>query len=297
MYDIIIIGLGPAGISAAIYSKRSNMNTLGIESGPIGGLLNNINNITNYPGYSKITGPDLAFKMYQQINNLNMPIINEPVTKIEKQKDGFLVSTTNNQYTAKKVIIAIGRKTRKLGLTDEEKYLGKGLSYCAVCDGPLYKNKDVCVVGGGNSAIQEALYLSTIVNKVYLVHRSTSFRASAELLNTLKKTSNISVIENDSVVKINGTDKVESLTLKSGSNLNVSALFAFIGYLPGTSFLNNLNICDENGYILVNNDMETTISGLYAAGDIIKQDYYQIVMATMEGATAALNAVKSTKTE
>lgn len=295
MFDIIIIGLGPAGVAAAIYAKRSNMNAIAIDPGPVGGLLNNINDISNYPGFTEITGPDLAFKMYQQVNTLDIPVISEPVIKIEKHEKNFIVSTTNKEYTGKKVIIAIGRKTRKLGLTDEDKYFGKGLSYCAVCDGPLYKHKDVCVVGGGNSALQEAMYLSTIVNKVYLVHRSETFRASAELVDTVKKTKNITIIDNDNVNKINGAEHVESLTLTSGKTIEVAALFAFIGYLPGTSFISNLNICNDNGYILVNENMETKIKGIYAAGDIIKQSYYQIVTATCEGATAALNAVKSIK--
>ena len=297
MFDIIIIGLGPAGIAAAIYAKRSNMKVLAIESGPIGGLLNSINLISNYPGFAEINGPDLAYKMFEQVKSLDIPIVKEPVTKIDKHEGSFIISTTNKEYSGKKVIIAIGRKARKLDITDEGKYLGKGLSYCAVCDGPLYKNKDVCVVGGGNSALQEALFLSSIVNKVYLVHRSSSFRAEGELIDTIKNTSNITVIDGENVAKLNGEDKVESLTLTSGKTINVAALFAFIGYFPGTSFLSNLNICDENGYIIVNNDMETTTKGLYAAGDIIKQDYYQIVTATMEGASAALNAVKEIKTE
>lgn len=297
MYDIIIIGLGPAGIAASIYAKRSNMNILTIESGPIGGLLNNIDDIKNYPGYSEIKGPDLAFNMFQQLKSLDVPIINEPVTKVKKQDNYFIVSTINNNYESKKVIIAIGRKARKLGLTDEDKYLGKGLSYCAICDGPLYKGKDVCVVGGGNSAVQETIYLAGIVNKVYLVHRNTSFRADEELVDKLKDIHNVEIIMNDNVAKINGTENIESLTLKSGKELPVSALFTFIGYLPGTSFLSNLDICDEAGYIKVDNKMSTPINGIYAAGDIIKQDYYQIVMATMEGAAAALNATKSIKTE
>ncbi len=297
MYDIIIIGLGPAGISAAIYAKRSNMNILTIEAGPIGGLLNNIDIIKNYPGYYNIKGPNLAFNMFQQLKDLNVPTVNEPVTKVEKDNNVFKVTTTNKEYQAKKVIIAIGRKARKLGLNDEDRFLGKGLSYCAICDGPLYKGKDVCVVGGGNSAVQETIYLAGIVNKVYLVHRNSSFRATDELVNKLKDINNVEIIMNENVTKINGTNNIQSVTLQSGKELPVSALFTFIGYLPGTSFLNNLDICDETGYIRVDNAMATPINGIYAAGDIIKQDYYQIVMATMEGATAALNAIKAIKTE
>ena len=297
MYDIIIIGLGPAGIAASIYAKRSNMNILTIEAGPIGGLLNNIDDIKNYPGYFNIKGPDLAFNMFQQLKKLNISTVNEPVTKVEKEDNIFKITTVNNEYKTKKVIIAIGRKARKLGLTDEDKYLGKGLSYCAICDGPLYKGKDVCVVGGGNSAVQETIYLAGIVNKVYLVHRNSSFRASDELVNKLKDINNVEIIMNDNVTKINGADNVQSVGLQSGKELPVSALFTFIGYLPGTNFLNNLDICDEAGYIKVDDKMSTPIHGIYAAGDIIKQDYYQIVMATMEGATAALNATKAIKTE
>src|SRR5574344_2143287 len=187
MYDIIIVGMGPAGVAAAIYAKRSNINVLGIESSMVGGLLNNIDAIKNYPGYKDIKGPDLAFNMLEQIKDLQVPYVNDTVTNIEKVENHFIVTTTKNKYETKKVILAIGRKARKLGLTNEDKYLGHGLSYCAICDGPLFRGKDVCVVGGGNSAVQETIYLSGIVNKVYLVHRRDTFRATNALEKKKKK--------------------------------------------------------------------------------------------------------------
>lgn len=297
MYDIIIVGMGPAGVAAAIYAKRSNINVLGIESSMVGGLLNNIDAIKNYPGYKDIKGPDLAFNMLEQIKDLQVPYVNDTVTNIEKVENHFIVTTTKNKYETKKVILAIGRKARKLGLTNEDKYLGHGLSYCAICDGPLFRGKDVCVVGGGNSAVQETIYLSGIVNKVYLVHRSENFRADAGLVDKLKSINNVEIIMNDNVNDLKGEPNLEKVMLKSGKELNVSALFTFIGYFPGTSFLNNLSITDEQGYIITDENMLTKVSGIYACGDIIKQDYYQIVMATMEGATASLNAIKAIKTE
>lgn len=296
MYDIIIIGLGPAGVSAAIYAKRSNMKVLCIEKNAVGGLLNNINEIKNYPGYLNIKGPDLAFNMFNQLKELNVEIVYDTVTRVEHNKT-FKVSVTNNVYESKKVIIGIGRSARKLGISNEGKYLGKGLSFCAVCDGPLYKGKDVCVVGGGNSAVQEAIYLAGIVHKVYLVHRRDTFRATNALVEGLKKMSNIEIITNDNLKELVGQDKLESVVLESGRILNISALFTFIGYFPSTAFLSNLNICDENGYIIVNDNMETKEFGIYAIGDIIKQDYYQIVTATYDGTVAALNAIKAIKTE
>jgi thioredoxin reductase (NADPH) len=297
MYDIIIVGLGPAGVSAAIYAKRSNMNILGIESLMVGGLLNTIDDIKNYPGYGEIKGPNLAQEMFKQIKNLGVPFVNDTVTNIEPCDDYFIVTTTKEKYQTKKVILAIGRKARKLGLNNEDKYLGHGLSYCAICDGPFFKGKDVCVVGGGNSAVQETIYLANIVNKVYLVHRNSSFRADTDLVDKLKTLSNVELIMNDNVIDLVGEPNLNKVVLKSGKELNVAGLFTFIGYFPGTSFLSNLNICDENGYILTNENMETKLSGIYACGDIIKQDYYQIVMATSEGAIASLNAIKAIKTE
>src|SRR5574344_2097210 len=296
MYDIIIIGLGPAGVSAAIYAKRSNMKVLCIEKNAVGGLLNNINEIKNYPGYLNIKGPDLAFNMFNQLKELNVEIVYDTVTRVEHNKT-FNVSVTNNVYESKKVIIGIGRSARKLGISNEGKYLGKGLSFCAVCDGPLYKGKDVCVVGGGNSAVQEAIYLAGIVHKVYLVHRRDTFRASNLLVDNLKNLDNVEIITKDNVKELQGKDHLESVNLESGRTLNVAALFTFIGYFPSTNFLSNLNICDENGYILVDDHMETKVKGLYGIGDIIKQDYYQIITATYGGMVATLNAIKAIKTE
>jgi thioredoxin reductase (NADPH) len=295
MYDIIIIGLGPAGVAAAVYAKRSGLKVLGIEKSAVGGLLNNINEIKNYPGYAGVLGPDLSYNMYEQLKETNVEVAFDTVTRIDPKKNKFVVATTKKVYEAKKIIIGIGRAARKLGINDEDKYLGHGLSFCAVCDGPLYKGKDVCVVGGGNSALQETVYLAGIVNKVYLIHRRNTFRASAELINQVKKLKNVEIMMCDNVKEIHGEKNITGVTLESGKDLKVSALFTFIGYFPSTNFLSNLNICNKAGYILVNKKMETKVPGIYAAGDIIKQDYYQIVTATYEGATAALNAVKKIK--
>lgn len=292
MKDLIIIGMGPAGVSAAIYAKRSNLDVLCFEGGAFGGTLNNINEVDNYPGLDRISGPDFAFKLLEQVNNLDLILKKEKVIDVVKVEDGFKVTTKKDNYFAKKVIVAVGRNPRKLGLAKEEDFLGRGISYCAICDGPFYKDREVCVVGGGEAALQETLYLARIVKKVYLVHRRDSFSASAILQNQIKKQENVEIIYNDEIKELGGEQVLEYLTLKSGRKIKVSGLFIYIGYVPNNDFLKNLDVLDEDGYIIVNNNYQTKIEGLYAIGDTIKKEYYQIAIATNEGVIAALNVAK-----
>lgn len=284
--------MGPAGVSAAIYAKRSNLDVLCFEGGAFGGTLNNINEVDNYPGLDRISGPDFAFKLLEQVNNLDLILKKEKVIDVFKVEDGFKVITKKDNYFAKKVIVAVGRNPRKLGLAKEEDFLGRGISYCAICDGPFYKDREVCVVGGGEAALQETLYLARIVKKVYLVHRRDSFSASAILQNQIKKQENVEIIYNDEIKELGGEQVLEYLTLKSGRKIKVSGLFIYIGYVPNNDFLKNLDVLDEDGYIIVNNNYQTKIEGLYAIGDTIKKEYYQIAIATNEGVIAALNVAK-----
>lgn len=295
LYDLIIIGAGPAGISAAIYATRANIKCCIVESGAPGGKMLKTGFIENYPGVLKITGPDLAIQMFNQINELKVPILYQSVISIEKQEDFFILFLTNNKNIfSKSVIVATGTNERHMHIENEEKFLNKGISFCAICDGTLYKGKDVAVVGGGNGAIEESIYLAEIVNKLYLIHRRDEFRADSHVVEQLKKYNNVQFYLSYIPYLVEGVDKVESFTIKSIKDnslvkLNVSCIFPYIGAIPATKFLTNLNILDSTGYINVNHTMETSIKGLYAAGDCVDKKYRQISTAISDGTIAALN--------
>ena len=296
IYDVVIIGMGISGICAAIYAKRSNLNVLIIDKSMPGGLLNNIENIDNYPGYSHIAGPDLAEKLFEQITNLNVEMKYEEVINIEDKNDIKIIKTTNNTYEAKRVLIATGRSQRTLGLEHEKELLGRGISTCALCDGNFFKEKEVAVIGGGNSALQEALYLSKIVKKIYLIHRRGEFTAQPEIIDKVKNTDNIEIMMNKNVKELIKNDEVlGGIILNDGTVLDVEGLFIYIGFTPKADFINNLNITNESGYILVDDKMETKVKGIYASGDIIKKQVYQLVTGASEGAVAAINIISSLK--
>lgn len=295
-YDLIIIGSGIAGITGAIYAKRSNLNILVIEKAAPGGLLNNIDKISNYPGFNEITGTELAMKLSEQLNNLEVESINEEVINIELEGELKRVVTTENEYVTKSVLIATGRIPKKMGLENEDSLYGRGLSTCALCDGNFFKGKDVAVIGGGNSALSEALYLSNIVNKVYLVHRRDKFSADEELVNQVLARENIEIVYNSNVTNINKENEVvSSIILNDEKEIKVSGVFIYIGYAPGTNFVERLGITNKNGYIITNGFGETRVPGIYAAGDIIEKQVYQLVTASSEGAIAAININKYCK--
>lgn len=289
IYDSIIIGMGIAGISAAIYAKRAGCNVLMIEKSRPGGILNIIDEIENYPGFTKISGPDLTYQLFEQINRLKVPYKIEEVINITLESEMKVVETNKGTYKAKNILIATGRSPILLGLPKEEELIGKGISTCALCDGALYKEKEIAVVGGGNSALQEALYLAKIVKKIYLIHRRDEFRAESELISKIKNTSNIEVIYNSEVTELKEEDgKLKSIVLNHDRELLVSGLFIYIGYAPKTDFAKNLGITNSVGYIEVDENYETKVPGIYAAGDIIIKKVYQIITAAAEGATAAI---------
>lgn len=288
-YDSIIIGMGVAGISAAIYAKRAGNNVLMIEKSRPGGILNIIDNIENYPGFKSISGPDLSYQLFEQVNALKVPYKMEEVKSITLENDIKVVKTTQGVYKANNVLIATGRSPILLGLEGEEELIGKGISTCALCDGSLYKDEEVAVVGGGNSALQEALYLSKIVKKIYLIHRRDEFRGEDDLANRVKNTKNIEIIYNAKVTKlVKENDVLSKIEINDDQEIPVKALFIYVGYAPKTDFANGLNITNEAGYVVVDQNYETTIPGIYAAGDIIIKKVYQIVTAASEGATAAI---------
>ena len=287
MYDLIIIGMGISGISAAIYAKRANLKVLMIEGSAPGGTLNKITNVENYPGISSISGPDFAFNLFTKVQELEIEYKIEEVTDIIT--DTKTIKTKNNVYQAKNILIATGRRPKLLGLDKEETLLGKGISTCALCDGALYKNKEVAVIGGGSSALAESIYLSKLVKKVYLIHRREEFRGEDTLVEEVKNTNNIELILNNEIKELKEeNDILSGLILKDGQELNVSALFIYIGFIPNTSFIENSDIKLDKGYIIVDKDGATNISGIYASGDVTKKDTYQLINAASEGALASI---------
>ena len=289
MFDIIVIGMGISGITAGIYAKRSNLNVLLLDKSAPGGLLNNIDMISNYPGFSDIKGVDLAFNLFEQVQNVGVPYKLENVISLEKQDSKFIVTTDNSKYEAKNIILATGTRPKFLGLDNEKDLLGRGLSTCAVCDGTFYKGKDVCVVGNGNSALQESLYLSKIVNKIYLLNRKDTFKGEDYLIDKVKSTPNIEIVSNVSIKEYNETDgKIESVILSNDEEIKCSGVFIYIGYKANTDLVNNFNITNEDGRVLVDNNMETSVKGLFATGDVNDNGPYQLISAANDGMIAAM---------
>lgn len=287
IYDVIIVGLGPAGISAAIYAKRSGLKTLVFESSMPGGLLNFTNIVNNYPGFINITGPDLAMKMLEHFNSFDVEFKNENVLDI---LDGEVkkVVTKSGEYEASNVIIATGRSRKSLNLPGEEALRGHGISYCAMCDGHFYKDKDVAVIGGGDSSLEEALYLAKIVKSVTIVIRGERLAGSPSLVEAVKKTNNIKIAFKKNVTELLSEEgSLRGVKLDSGETLDIEGMFVYIGFDPVLTFSTDLGLEKDRGYLLVDKDFETNVDGIYAVGDIIKKDLYQIISAEYEGASAA----------
>lgn len=293
MYDLIIIGMGISGISASIYAHRAGMKVLLLEGSAPGGTINGISKIENYPGISSISGPDLAYNLFEEVNKLGIEYKLERVTDVSLDEDSKKVKTTNNVYEAKYLLIASGRRPKMLGLKEEEKFLGKGISTCALCDGALYKNSDVAVIGGGSSALSEALYLANIVNKVYLIHRRDEFRGEETLIEEVKQKDNIELILNNEVsaLKIEN-NTLTGIILKDDREINVKGIFIYVGFIPNTDFLKGSGVNLEDGYVLVDEHHETNIKGVYASGDVTKKEIYQIINAASEGAEAVVYMTK-----
>ena len=294
-YEVIVVGSGPAGITSAIYLKRANINVCVMEKSAPGGQLNKSSTIENYPGFEKITGPELAYNFYEQILKLDIPFINEEVIKIEDKTSYKIVETNKKTYTCKGIILALGRKPRSFDNKNVSLLEGKGVSYCSLCDGPFFKNQDVSIIGGGNSALEEALYLADICKSVTIINRRDVLRGDKILVDKVLKRDNINILYNSEVVEFNKKDDfLESLTINTNGKLNkldVKACFIFIGYVPATDFLSNLDILDEKGYIKTDKNLKTDIPFIYACGDTINKQVYQIVTATGEGAVSAISFI------
>lgn len=293
MYDLIIIGMGIGGITAGIYAKRGNLNVLLIDKGMPGGMLNNIEQISNYPGLMNVKGADFSNKLFEQVKDLEIPYKFEEVTKLEVEKETKKVLTNKGEYITKNIIIATGSKPKYLGLDNEKDLLGRGISTCATCDGAFYKDKPIAVVGSGSSALQESLYLAKICEKIYLLNRKDTFKGEPILLDKVKNNPKIEIICNVNIAEYNESDgKIESIILDNNTKLNVAGVFIYIGYRPNTEIFNELDIVDEQGYIKINSKFETDIKGIYAIGDAVKKDIYQLVTAASDAINAVSNISK-----
>ena len=296
MYDIIIVGAGPAGLTAAIYARRASKKVLVLEAKNYGGQIINTLDIENYPVEAHISGFDFATKLYNQVKDLGAEIIYEKVVDINDNSDNKEVITTKNKYVAKALILATGSENRKLGIENENELIGKGISYCATCDGAFYKKKNVAVVGGGNTALEDALYLTDIANKVYLIHRRDEFRGAESTLNLLKDKDNIEFIYNSNVTKLNANEKLQSIeiTNKDGSTkeIDVDGLFIAVGRIPENENFRKLIKLDNSGYIIAGENCNTNVRGIFVAGDNRTKEVRQLVTATSDGAIAATEAIK-----
>ena len=296
MYDIIIIGCGPAGMTAALYASRANKKVLVFEGKSYGGQILNASKVENYPGFDNISGFDLATNMYNQITTRGVEIKNEMVLKITKDKE---VITSNGTYQAKAIILATGVQHRKLNITNETEYIGRGVSYCATCDGNFFRNKDVAVVGGGNTALEDALYLSDIVNKVYLIHRRDEFRGEDIYVDEIKNKSNVEIITNSEVTHINGQEIIKSIDVHTTTGENdmsriipISGLFVAVGQEPKNEIFADIIELDEKGYIKTDDGIHTNVEGIYVAGDCRNKPLRQLTTAVSDGSIAATIAIK-----
>lgn len=287
-YKVIIIGGGISGITCGIYLKRAGISTLIIENNMVGGQLNKIDIIENYPGMVNVSGIDMVSSLYEQVNNYNIDIINNDIKSIDYDKKE--ITLDKNIYKYSFLVFATGKRERLLGLENEKSLLGKGISLCASCDGTLYKDGTVMVVGGGNSAVSEALYLSNICKSVYLVYRKDNLRSDNILKDRLDSRNNIITIYNDEVVKyLSDENGFTGVKLKSGKKILLDCVFLAIGSIPNSE----LFIGDKrNGYIVVNSNMESSISSVYACGDVIDKDIYQLVSACNDGVVVANSIIK-----
>ena len=292
-FDVIIIGGGPAGLTAAIYAARGKLDILIIESALIGGTSLMIDRLENYPGFPEgINGYELAMKMEAQARKFGAEIIQDEVVEIKKENNCYSVKATGNSYVGKSVIVASGSKPQKLGVEGEERFKGRGLSWCATCDGAFFKGLKVAVIGGGNSALHEAVYLTRFADEVYLIHRRNEFRASPALIDRVNTNPRIKLCLNTVVERINGNDKVESLSIKNVkdgavSELKVDGIFEAVGQIPNTAFCKGFLKLDEKGHIVTDNSMETSEPGVFAVGDVRTTKLRQVATAVGDGAYVA----------
>ncbi|MBQ3493800.1 MAG: thioredoxin-disulfide reductase [Clostridia bacterium] len=299
MYDTIIVGGGPCGLTAAIYLARANKKVLVLEKFAVGGQMAQTFNIENYPGEMKIDGFVLAENMQKQCKALGVQFKYEEVVSCELNADLKKVSTHKNLYEAKTVLICTGAYAKQLGAKNEKQFVGKGVSYCATCDGNFFKNKEVAVVGGGNTALEDCLYLADIAKKVYLIHRRDEFRGDAisvEKVKKLQEQGKVEFVTSSVLEEVSGQDNVEKIMVKNlksdaVNDLEVQGVFIAVGRKPDTGFVSQLEL-DEFGYIKTNQDMQTNLKGVFAGGDVRNTNFRQIVTACSDGAVASVSIIK-----
>ena len=299
MYDIIIIGGGPAGLTASIYAMRAKKSVLLIERYAPGGQVAQTGKIENYPGFKSIDGLELSNLMFEQASDLGLETIYTDVIKYDLLGKVKKVETYDGTFECKAVVLALGAVARQLDVENEKKFIGKGISYCATCDGNFFKDKNVAVVGGGNTSFEDCLYLADIVNKIYLIHRRDEFRGDKHTLLKLKEFEKVGKIEfvlNSVVKALNGEDKLISVVVenkidKTLREIPVDGLFVAIGRRPDTSLIQDVITLDENGYIITDENMRTNIDGVYAVGDVRQKRLRQIVTACSDGAISAVDII------
>lgn len=298
MYDTMIIGAGPAGMTAALYAARSNLKVALLERGIYGGQMNNTAEIENYPGYARISGPELAEKMFEPLENLGVEHLFGQVEKIEDHGDFKRIITEDEVFETKTVILAPGANHRHLGVPGEEEYNSRGVSYCAVCDGAFFRDEDLLVVGGGDSAVEEAIFLTRFAKSVTIVHRRDQLRAQKLLQERAFANGKISFIWDSVVKEIKGDDRrVTSVVfenVKTGqiSESDFGGVFVYVGLDPVSDFVKDLGICNEAGWIVTDQHMKTAIDGIYAIGDVCQKDLRQITTAVGDGAVAGQEVYK-----
>ncbi len=297
IYDVIIIGAGPAGMTSAIYASRANLSVLMIEKKYPGGQMLSTGEIENYTGYEEISGPELSEKMFEHSKKFGTEFAFGEITDIKVENNLKILTAGEKTFKAKTVIIATGTEARLLGIPGEQEFASRGVSYCAVCDGAFFRNKNVVVIGGGDSAIEEALYLSNLVSKVTIVHRRDELRAQKILQNREFEKANIEFVWDSVPIEIKGERKVNSISIKNVktediTEISADGIFIYIGMNPQTSIFENLDILDEYGYIPTDDHLATKIPGIFVAGDVRQKEIRQVVTAASDGAIAAQSAYK-----
>lgn len=289
VHDLVIVGAGPAGITAAIYAARYKMDFV-IVGGVLGGNMSVSFDIDNYPGYPHTTGSELTGNMVKQLSTIGHEIVADSIKKIEKTKEGFRLEGNTGNYQGKKLLLAVGTERNKLGVPGEEKLCGKGVSYCATCDGFFFKNKTVAVVGGGDAAAESAVFLSEIASKIYIIVRRDVFRAEPDWEARLKKAKNVEILFKSQVKEIVGKETVEKVVLDTGEELKLDGVFIEIGETPSSVLYDELGLKrDKEGYVVVDEKMKTSTNGVWAVGDSTtgSNKFRQIITACAEGAIAA----------
>ena len=298
MYDTMIIGAGPAGMTAALYAARSNLKVALLERGIYGGQMNNTAEIENYPGYAHISGPELAEKMFEPLENLGVEHLFGQVEKIEDHDDYKKIITEDEVFETKTVVLASGANHRHLGVPGEEEYNSRGVSYCAVCDGAFFRDEDLLVVGGGDSAVEEAIFLTRFAKSVTIVHRRDQLRAQKLLQERAFANEKISFIWDSVVKEIKGDDRrvtsvvFENVKTGQSSESDFGGVFIYVGLDPVSDFVKDLGICNEAGWIVTDQHMKTAIDGIYAIGDVRQKDLRQITTAVGDGAVAGQEVYK-----